>query len=51
MPIIMCVHLPRDIAHEFNEILEFLSPMFLKNISLIQKVLDEGAIKICVIDY
>ena len=47
----MCVHLPRDIVHEFNEILEFLSPMFLKNISLIQKVLDEGAIKICVIDY
>ena len=40
-----------DIVHEFNEILEFLPPMFLKNISLIQKVLDEGATKICVIDY
>lgn len=51
MPITMCVHLLRDIVHEFYEILEFLPSMFLKNIGLIQKALDEGATKICVIDY
>ena len=57
MPIIMCVHLPRDIVHEFYEILEFLPSNsilninILKNISLIQKVLDEEAIKTYVIDY
>lgn len=57
MPIIMCALLPRDIVHEFYEILEFLPSNsilninILKNISLIQKVLDEEAIKTCVIDY